>query len=70
MPDATQLPLQDKPHRNHFLFSDYYLDHRIRERAEWVAERAAALAAKERIRDLWRGFTPDSDNEAQTEQEW
>jgi hypothetical protein len=39
-----------KPHRNHFLFSDYYLDHRIAGLREWqdadprqALERIAAL---------------------------
>ena len=31
----TQLTLGPKPHNNHYLFSDYYLDNRVQERREW-----------------------------------
>lgn len=66
----TQHTTQPEPlsetHRNHFLFSDYYLDNRVRERPEWQA--ADARAAFEAIAVLWRRFTPQQDNEAQTEQ--
>ena len=30
-----QLLLTTKPHDNHYLFSDYYLDNLVRERREW-----------------------------------
>jgi type I restriction-modification system DNA methylase subunit len=59
-------------HRNHFLFSDYYLDNRVRDRPEWRAPDTASdvTAALAEIADLWRQFQPEHDNEAQTEDEW
>ncbi|MFQ5857384.1 MAG: Eco57I restriction-modification methylase domain-containing protein [Anaerolineae bacterium] len=65
---ADQLEFVLETHRNHFLFSDYYLDHRVRERTEWKA--ADARATFEEIAGLWQQFTPQSDNEAQTEYAW
>lgn len=61
-----QPALSTQTHRNHYLFSDYYLNERIQDRAEWSEDTTAIF---ERIRDLWRGFTPGG-NEAQTEQDW
>ena len=55
-------------HHNHFLFSSYYLDHRVRERPEWRAGEVAA--AFERITELWRAYLPNGDNESQTEHDW
>ncbi len=55
-------------HRNHFLFSDYYLDNRVRERPEWRA--ADAQAAFGEITNLWRAYRPEQANEAQTEVDW
>jgi hypothetical protein len=59
-------------HRNHFLFSDYYLDNRVRDRPEWRAADTAGdvTAAMAEIAELWRQFQPEHDNEAQTEDEW
>ncbi|MCW5882221.1 MAG: N-6 DNA methylase, partial [Anaerolineae bacterium] len=53
---------------NQGLFSDYYLAHRVRERPEWAA--ADAPAVFEALRGLWQGFTPQGENEAQTEEFW
>ena len=44
----TQQPQQlafEETHRNHFLFSDYYLDNRVRDRPEWEASHAGAQSA-------------------------
>ena len=55
-------------HRNHYLFADYYLDRRSRERQEWrEADAGSAFAT---ITALWRRFKPQGDNEAQTEADW
>ncbi|MFQ5341664.1 MAG: hypothetical protein ACE5F6_08990 [Anaerolineae bacterium] len=66
LPDQPEMIFER--HRNHFLFSDYYLNHRVQERPEWKA--VDARAAFEEIAGLWQQFTPHSDNEAQTEDEW
>ncbi len=55
-------------HRNHYLFSGYYLDRRAPERREWrEADAAPALAA---VTALWERFKPQGDSEAQTEIDW
>jgi hypothetical protein len=61
-----QRPLQN--HRNHYLFADYYLDHRVGELPEWPAAEPGPVLAE--LRRLWAAFTPHHDNEAQTEEEW
>jgi hypothetical protein len=65
MSNPTQIALHT--HRNHFLFSDYYLTHRLREQPEWATEVSAALAE---FTALWRGYQPQADNESQTEADW
>lgn len=46
MPDnPTQPALLLETHRNQTLFSDYYLNNRVRERPEWRAATAEAEAA-------------------------
>jgi hypothetical protein len=45
-----QLALQARPQRNHYLFSDYYLEHRVPQRPEWRMTDARAHAAVERCR--------------------
>jgi hypothetical protein len=68
MPQHPQLPFVT--HRNHYLFSDYYLDHRVAGRREWreaeVQPQLAALAA------LWqlRKAALLNANESQTEADW
>jgi hypothetical protein len=37
MSDIARQPSLFGAHRNHFLFADYYLNHRVQERAEWQA---------------------------------
>ena len=54
-------------HRNHYLFSDYYLANRLREQPEWAAAVSEALTD---FTALWRGYQPQADNESQTEADW
>lgn len=64
---AVQLPLGlSQLHTNQQLFSDYYLDQILPERADWklLADEATSVLAK--IRAIYTGFTPSS-IEAQTE---
>lgn len=58
MSQRSQLSLF-QPYTNQSLFSDYYLAHRVRERAEWQA--ADALRLERRLSDLVHqayGLTP------------
>lgn len=55
-------------HRNHYLFADYYLDHRVSDLPAWRAADVAPVFAE--LRQRWAAFTPHHDNEAQTEEEW
>ena len=67
MPEPTQQSALFT-HRNHYLFSDYYLDRRAGGQQEWRdADAGPAYAA---IKALWRQFKPQGDNEAQTEADW
>ncbi len=54
-------------HRNHYLFSDYYMANRLPEQPEWAAAAAGALAD---FTALWRDYSPQADNESQTEADW
>jgi hypothetical protein len=65
MHNPTQQALQT--HRNHYLFSDYYLANRLHEQPEWAADVSAALAE---FTALWCGYKPQADNESQTEADW
>lgn len=63
----TQLPLLlGQPHRNQQLFSDYYLNHLLPQRADWKLLGTDARAALAQIADIFAAYTP-STNEAQTE---
>jgi hypothetical protein len=64
MNNPIQQPLQT--HRNHYLFSDYYLANRLAEQPEWAADLSETLAD---FTTLWRGYHPQADNESQTEAE-
>ncbi len=55
-------------HRNHYLFADYYLDHRLLDQPEWRAADGSAPLAE--LTRLWAAFTPTHANEAQTEEAW
>lgn len=64
---AIQLPLgATQLHYNQQLFSDYYLDRVLPERADWRLLAAEAAPVLEQLRALYAGFTPSS-IEAQTE---
>ena len=65
MTTPSQTSLQT--HRNHYLFSDYYLANRLREQPEWGRDVSATLAE---FTELWRGYSPQADNESQTEVDW
>lgn len=67
---ADQLQLVPERHRNRFLFSDYYLDNRVQQRPEWKAIDAEIGTKLKGIAVTWETFTPQGDNETQTEREW
>ncbi len=56
-----------RPHRNHGLFSDHYLDVTLPERPGWESLMEQARPAMEEISSLFDSYTP-SDNEAQTKE--
>ena len=65
-----QLLLSAKPHDNHYLFSDYYLDKRVRERREW--SETDVREGFEEVAGLWeerKSALPHA-NESQTESDW
>ena len=43
MTNPTQLTLPGETHRNHFLFSDYYLNHRLDAQPEWQDDLSGLL---------------------------
>ena len=67
LPQQLILPLEK--HRNHYLFSDYYLDHLLPRRLDWQKATAEARAAMKRLQTIYAAFTP-TENEAQTERDW
>ena len=67
MTNPTQLALPGETHRNHFLFSDYFLNHRLVEQPEWLDDVAPLLTE---LTQLWQAFNPTAPNEAQTEADW
>ncbi|MCA1718729.1 MAG: hypothetical protein LC781_18530 [Actinobacteria bacterium] len=56
-----------RPHRNHGLFSDHYLDHTLPGRPDWRALADEARLAMEEIARVFESYAP-SENEAQTEE--
>ena len=64
-----QLTLLLEKHRNHYLFSDYYLDHLLPRRLDWQGATSEARAAMKRLQAIYAAFTP-TENEAQTERDW
>ncbi len=64
----AQAPLPERPHRNHGLFSDHYLDHTLSERADWRLFGASdeVIAARSRVEAILAAYSPSA-NEAQTE---
>ena len=67
LPQQLTLPLEK--HRNHYLFSDYYLDHLLPRRLDWQGATSEARAAMKRLQTIYAAFTP-TENEAQTERDW
>ena len=64
-----QLTLLLEKHHNHYLFSDYYLDHLLPQRLDWQEATSEARAAMKRLQVIYAAFTP-TENEAQTERDW
>ena len=64
-----QLTLILEKHHNHYLFSDYYLDHLLPRRLDWQEVTSEARAAMKRLQAIYAAFVP-SENEAQTERDW
>ncbi|MBC8263432.1 MAG: N-6 DNA methylase [Anaerolineales bacterium] len=64
-----QLTLLLERHHNHYLFSDYYLDHLLPRRLDWQEATREAQAAMKRLQTIYAAFTP-TENEAQTERDW
>ena len=67
LPQQLTLPLEK--HHNHYLFSDYYLDHLLPRRLDWQEATSEARAAMKRLQTIYAAFTP-TENEAQTERDW
>jgi hypothetical protein len=65
---APNPPATRKPHRNHGLFSDHYLNVTLPERPGWGEMAVAARPAMEEIASVFDSYVP-SDNEAQTERD-
>lgn len=57
-----------RPHRNHGLFSDHYLDITLPERPDWRALRDGAEEKMAEVARVLEAFTPSA-NEAQTEED-
>ena len=68
MSQSTQLQLSSASHRNQRLFSDYYLDNILPKR--WEGLRQEALGVMTQLQQLFANFTPNPNNEAQTEDDW
>lgn len=67
LPQQLSLPLEK--HRNHYLFSDYYLDHLLLQQPDWQEATSEARAAMKQLQAIYAAFTP-TENEAQTERDW
>jgi type I restriction-modification system DNA methylase subunit len=76
-PQTSQAPLASQPvqlqlasatHSNQRLFSGYYLDHILPQ--EWHSLREEAEEVMARLRQLYKRFTPNPNNESQTEEDW
>lgn len=69
-----ELPLGLDPYRNTGLFSDHFLDERLREMPWFVRERAASSRAFETLTELREQLNPEqalaTANEEQTEEDW
>ena len=66
LPPTQQAP-PERPHRNHGLLSDHYLDVTLSGRPEWESLAEQARPVMREIAGIFDSYTP-SDNEAQMEQ--
>jgi len=64
----TQLTLSGETHHNQRLFSDYYLDNILP--MHWASLYNEATVAMQQLQQLFAKFTPNPNNEAQTEDDW
>jgi hypothetical protein len=67
--ENPQLSLLLERHRNHYLFSDYYLNHLLHRRHDWQEATSHCETAMKRLQEIYANFTPTK-NEAQTENDW
>jgi hypothetical protein len=63
-----QLQLAEASHHNQCLFSDHYLDHILPK--HWGILRDEASQIMGELQRLYSTFTPNTNNEAQTEENW
>ncbi|MCZ2115227.1 MAG: BREX-1 system adenine-specific DNA-methyltransferase PglX, partial [Anaerolineae bacterium] len=73
MTNARQLSLDlDKPHRNHYLFSDHYLEEILRRQPVWKVAMAASAEFLPWLRDLYAAERDQLEayNESQLEDNW
>jgi len=71
MTAPPQPPLLDQPHRNHGLFSDYYLNETLPRRSDWRELLGDAELVMEQIKTIFEGYNPTpNEKEAQTEEDW
>ncbi len=68
MAASTQLSLPEQAHRNHGLFSDYYLNNTLLSRADWRLLASEALPVMKEARRLLDAYAP-TQIEAQTERD-
>jgi len=64
----VQLQLSGASHHNQRLFSDHYLDHILPK--HWDSLRDEASQVMTQLQGLYAKFTPNINNEAQTEDDW
>src|SRR4051812_22382081 len=63
-----QLPLNAPAHNNQQLFSDYYLNAILPQRADWQRQAATCAPLRARVAAIFAAYAP-STNEAQTERD-
>ncbi len=68
MSQPIQLSLPRTSHHNQGLFSDYYLDNILPQ--QWHALKDEAAITLKKLQSIYDKFTPNPNNEAQTEDDW
>ena len=68
MSQPVQLQLSGASHSNQRLFSDHYLDHILPEHWEILRDEASQVMMG--LQSIYAKFTPNANNEAQTEDDW